>query len=65
MPSYRELEQPGGETCCRETIWISQNQLLGGPEYGQAIADAIHKVLENADELRISLLPSGKLPEEI
>jgi hypothetical protein len=47
------LDQPGAETCCRETVWISQNQLLGGPEHGQSVADAIHKVLENADELRI------------
>lgn len=52
FPSYGELEQPGADTCCSQTIWIAQNQLLGGPEYGRALVDAIHKVLENAEELR-------------
>jgi dTDP-4-amino-4,6-dideoxygalactose transaminase len=49
---YAELPQPGTEHCCRTTIWVPQNCLLGGAEYGAAVADAIGEVLDNADELR-------------
>ena len=49
---YSELSQPGAEHCCRTTVWIPQNCLLGGPEYGDAVAKAIGKVVDSADELR-------------
>lgn len=49
---YAMLSQPGAEHCCRTTVWVPQNCLLGGPEYGRAVADAILKVLENPGELR-------------
>lgn len=49
---YNELKQPGAEHCCRTTVWVPQNCLLGGPEHGDAVVSAIGKVLDNADELR-------------
>jgi dTDP-4-amino-4,6-dideoxygalactose transaminase len=49
---YAELKQPGVEHCCNTTIWIFQNCLLGGAECGNAIINAITKVLDSADELR-------------
>jgi dTDP-4-amino-4,6-dideoxygalactose transaminase len=57
---YSELDQPGAERCCRTTVWVPQNCLLGGPEYGKAVVDAVCKVLDNAGELRDFIVRNGK-----
>ncbi|MDO4587901.1 MAG: DegT/DnrJ/EryC1/StrS family aminotransferase [Planctomycetia bacterium] len=49
---YSELNYPNVEKCCQETVWISQNALLGSKKSSEQIIDALQKIIDNADELR-------------
>lgn len=49
---YNTLSLPGVEQCCRESVWITQADLLGDEEKGRQIARAIEKIVDNAIELR-------------
>ncbi|MDO4588019.1 MAG: DegT/DnrJ/EryC1/StrS family aminotransferase [Planctomycetia bacterium] len=53
-PEYHSLCFPNVEKCCQETVWISQNALLGGTESSRKIISAFEKIIQNADELRNS-----------
>lgn len=49
---YAEQELSNVEMLCRDTIWISQQCLLGGEENGQKIVAAIQKIAKQIDSLR-------------
>jgi len=49
---YNQLSLSGVEQCCRESVWISQADLLGTEDRGHQIARAIEKIITHADELR-------------
>lgn len=49
---YDELRQPRVEQACRETIWFTQNLLLGDEADTRDIANALEKVLTAQDALR-------------
>ncbi len=48
---YSSVELPLADKACDETVWITQNALLGSEQDMNDIADAIAKVQKNAGEL--------------
>jgi hypothetical protein len=52
---FRAVRCPVAERLCRaETVWLSQSLFLGEPADMDAVADAILKINEHADELCVA-----------
>jgi len=52
LDRYRqELHYPDNDQLCEETVWLTQNLLLGTKSDIDDIADAILKIYENRDKL--------------
>jgi hypothetical protein len=49
---YSAVRCPVSEQVCRDAVWIPQNVLLAPESDIQAVADAIEKVVRNAEDLR-------------
>jgi hypothetical protein len=49
---YTGVRCPVSEQVCADSIYLSQNMLLAGDEDIRAVAAAIRKVAEHAEELR-------------
>ena len=50
-PDYTRMKTPVTKTYCSESIWFTQNVLLGTRQEMQGIVDAVVKVLANRDAL--------------
>jgi len=51
-PDYSLVQTPVTEEVCARAIWLAQEKLLAPRRDVQRIAEAVAKVIENADELR-------------
>jgi perosamine synthetase len=51
---WDELVLPENDQLCNEAVWFGQNMLLGSKADMDNIADAIQKVYENREKLKVS-----------
>jgi dTDP-4-amino-4,6-dideoxygalactose transaminase len=49
---YTKVRCPVCEQVCRDAVWIPQNVLLANENKIRLVAQAIHKVIANTDQLR-------------